>query len=446
MDRRTVIAGASAAALTGPGVASAARRAPAAGSAARTTPVGISENDRAKLRAAWNAHCDALKMVADEAIDGRLGDPRDGDEMAELLRSVGRMSAMCLQQRLDFNDPDFPLFFRQMDDRYRYGGPDLNISYFNSALRGDATYRVRGNNQGRTVNIGRLWEDTLKTDPDGTFEVLVSAHETPGNWTPIPADLHGDTLVTEQYPLPGQGLTIRRYDWDWDRDLQPGWLTIERVDAAAPADPPRLTSPRLAEQIENATRLFVATARWWNQRAANIRADHPPNVITAPSTVPPGVRNYKTPVNNEKPWLYYGVLPFDLNEDQAILIETDLPDGPYWSFTLYNVWWESPDIMNRQTAVNARQAHLDPDGKARFVISARDPGVPNWLDTGGSKRGFLFYRWFRPEQKLPTPSARVLPVAAVRGKLPAGHPHVDAAARRAMLAKRREQLAKRFQI
>ncbi|WP_347270295.1 DUF1214 domain-containing protein [Rhizorhabdus histidinilytica] len=409
--------------------------------------MAIGTEEREKLRAAWNGHCDALKQVASEAIDGVLGDPADGGELAELLRSIARLAAMSLQHRLDFNDPDFPLFLRQMDDRYRYGGPDNNIAYFMAALRGNATYRLRGNNggEGRSVNIGRLWHDDIATAANGDFEVIVSAEEHPGNWTPIAPGLAGDTSVPDQYPTAGNGITVRRYDWDWDRDLPPGWLTIERIDPDAPAYPPALSADRLADQIANATRLFLAAARWWNQRAANVRADNPANIITPPSTEPPGVRNFKPPMSGGKAWLYYGIICLDLAEDEAILIETDLPDGPYWSFTLYNMWWEAPDIMNRQTSLNARQAHVDGDGKARFVISARDPGVPNWLDTGGARRGFLHYRWFRPDQAIPTPVSRLLKVDAVRGALPADHPAVDAHARRATLSKRREQLARRFQ-
>ena len=405
----------------------------------------VSSEDRARLRAAWTRHCDALKEVADEVIDGQLGDPRDGAEMAELLRSVARIGMLSLQHRLDFNDPDFPLFLRQMDDRYRYGGPDNNIGYFMASLRGDATYRVRGNNSGGCVNIGQLWHDEIDMDEAGTFELTVSANKTAGNWTPIAADLAGDTAIPDQYPLAGGGLSIRRYDWDWDLDRPPGWLSIERVDKDAPAYPQPLTAERLAGQIDNATKLFLAAARWWNRRAANVRAENPVNEITPPSTVPPGVKNFKVPISGNKAWLYYGIICFDLSEDEAILIETDLPDGPYWSFTLYNMWWEAPDIMNRQTSVNARQAHIDADGKARFVISRRDLGVPNWLDSGEARRGFLHYRWFRPDQQLPAPTSRLLKIGDVQRHLPQDHPRIDQAARRTTLSRRREQLAKRYQ-
>ncbi|MFD2580382.1 hypothetical protein ACFSTD_21000 [Novosphingobium colocasiae] len=105
------------------------------------------------------------------------------------------------------------------------------------------------------MNIGMLWDENITADDDGTFEVTVSAKEQPGNWTPIPADLRGDTHIPEIYPAAGS-FNIRRYDWDWDSDLAPGWLSIERVDEQAPAYPAALEAGQFAAQIENATRLF----------------------------------------------------------------------------------------------------------------------------------------------------------------------------------------------
>ena len=407
--------------------------------------MAISNDERESLRRAWSGYCRALAETADEAIDGGIGDPRDADELAELLRSIARIASMTLSQRLDFNDPDFPLFFRQMDDRFRYGGPDTNIAYFMAALRGDATYRIRGNNSGGALNIGQLWHDNIVVAPDGTFEVTASAEPANGNWTALAPSLRGDSDIPDEYPVAGHGMAVRRYDWDWELDNPPGWLAIERIDENAPAYPQPLTATGLAAQIENATRLFVHAARWWNERAANIRRDTPPNVITPPSMNPPGVKNFKPPQRDDKGWLYYGISCYDLADDEAILIETDFSDGPYWSFTLYNTWWESPDILNRQTSLNAQQTFMDIDGKVRFVVSARDTGSPNWLDTGGSKRGFLHYRWFRPDQKLPTPTSRLMTASPSTEARPAGHPTIDAKTRRAIISRRREQLVRRFQ-
>ena len=50
---------------------------------------------------------------------------------------------------------------------------------------------------------------------------------------------------------------------------------------------------------------------------------------------------------------------------------------------LGNYWWETIDYANHQSSLNGFQAVLDDDGVFRAVVSARDPGVANWLDTAG---------------------------------------------------------------
>ena len=79
----------------------------------------------------------------------------------------------------------------------------------------------------------------------------------------------------------------------------------------------------------------------------------------------------------------------------------------------------------------------------RIVVSQHDPGVPNWIDIGGRPRGLLVYRWVWARDN-PVPSSKVVDLAGVRAELPADHPRIDAAGRRAALARRREQAWKRF--
>jgi hypothetical protein len=59
------------------------------------------------------------------------------------------------------------------------------------------------------------------------------------------------------------------------------------------------------------------------------------------------------------------------------------------------MWYVSMDFVNHQTSLTGDQAHVDPDGLLRFVISEQDPGVANWLETTGHPRGYLQIRWQR---------------------------------------------------
>ena len=52
------------------------------------------------------------------------------------------------------------------------------------------------------------------------------------------------------------------------------------------------------------------------------------------------------------------------------------------------------------------------DGSVRLVISATDPGHPNWIDTGGHTIGTMFFRWLHTDPEV-LPTCTVVPVAEV---------------------------------
>ena len=52
------------------------------------------------------------------------------------------------------------------------------------------------------------------------------------------------------------------------------------------------------------------------------------------------------------------------------------------------------------------------EGLVRIVVSASDPGVDNWLDTGGRQRGFVIVRWL-DNPSAPPLSSRVVPLVEI---------------------------------
>src|SRR5262249_51767471 len=74
--------------------------------------------------------------------------------------------------------------------------------------------------------------------------------------------------------------------------------------------------------------------------------------------------------------------------------------APYQGIQLGSMWYISLDYINHQTSLTADQARTDPDGKLRFVISERDPGVANWLECTGHRRGYVQIRWQRLSRDL----------------------------------------------
>ena len=86
---------------------------------------------------------------------------------------------------------------------------------------------------------------------------------------------------------------------------------------------------------------------------------------------------------------YSSVGHFELRPDQALVITIPVTDAPYLGFQLGSLWYISLDYINHQTSLNNTQAQADPDGKVRIVVADQNPGVTNWVETLGHRRGYL---------------------------------------------------------
>jgi hypothetical protein len=82
---------------------------------------------------------------------------------------------------------------------------------------------------------------------------------------------------------------------------------------------------------------------------------------------------------------------------------------------LWNVHMQTLEYRTHTTSLNHEQIVPEADGTYRIVVSERDPGVPNWLDTCGHRRGSIFWRFLLPEAEPDTPRCSVVPVDSLRG-------------------------------
>jgi hypothetical protein len=134
------------------------------------------------------------------------------------------------------------------------------------------------------------------------------------------------------------------------------------------------------------------------------------NTLTAPRLTPGGLATQ-----------YSSVGHFDLTPEQAMVITLPVSDSPYLGFQLGSLWYISLDYINHQTSLNSSQAQADPDGMLRIVVSDRNPGVTNWVETLGHRRGYAQFRWQRVSRELTEadgPTAEVVDFGAVQAALP----------------------------
>ena len=284
--------------------------------------------------------------------------------------------------------------------------------YFRSYLRDDAEYVVSGrrgtpprkpttdlsfqilNGDYSPIDVpdslAAFDDRAFDVDPsDGTFEIRFgpSAHERERNYFRLPK---GSAM-----------LVVREVYSDWETE-QRGTIRIRRAGNEGKAPPP-LTHDRIAKRYGVAGKIllsrlktFIAFPEWFYLKL-------PVNTLTEPRLTPGGLASQ-----------YSSVGHYDLDAEQAMIVTVPAAkDAPYQGIQLGSMWYISLDYINHQTSLTAAQAHVDPDGMMRFVISEHDAGHPNWLETLGHRRGYVQLRWqrlSRPLTKQDGPEVEIVPI------------------------------------
>ena len=84
-----------------------------------------------------------------------------------------------------------------------------------------------------------------------------------------------------------------------------------------------------------------------------------------------------------------------LAQDEALVIEVKPPECDSWNFQLNNYWMESLDYRYFTICINKASAIYEPDGSVKVIVSHKDPGHPNWINTCGHYEGTMLWRWYR---------------------------------------------------
>jgi hypothetical protein len=127
---------------------------------------------------------------------------------------------------------------------------------------------------------------------------------------------------------------------------------------------------------------------------------------------------------------------FSLEPDEALILESSLPKVcRYWSIQVMNPFAATIDYVLHQSSLNDHQARIDSDGKVRMVLSLSDPGVPNWLDTGGWGQGGVQWRWNEVDSS-PHPAVTRIKLDELWQHLPADTERLSSESRAASLSAR----------
>lgn len=277
-------------------------------------------------------------------------------------------------------------------DAYYYYAPiDPNRSYRIQGVRGDAAYlslTVYGGPQdGRWSNriVCTLNDRNMVFNEDDTFEVILSPNEQPGNWMKLEPD--AECVITRDYLL----------------DPVNGRETSWQIEAVDPAPPPRLSDADMARRLRY-TANFLRDSFAVSPMALD--DSHPMidevNAISEPYPVP------QVTVGWAAHDASYAMGSFDLEEDQALIIEGTSPECVFWNMCLWNPYLQTYDYRYEQVTINGGQVQYEDDGSWRIVISSRDPGMPNWVSTADHRQGLIWFRWFLPESMPIRPESRIV--------------------------------------
>lgn len=362
----------------------------------------------------WAEHLDVLKTAGD--ILNEATAPVDEQLRADLHRQL----SMNLSQAyflLMMTDPRYPEFVPYLNSGFLLQ-PNPDSIYYVASVDGNGVYRVtgeRGNapvvgfatgnkmfgTDGLTMGkgFGNYDANDLTLDADGGFSVILSAER--------PTGYEGDWLHLD----PASDFVLIRqfcYDWGNERD---GRFAIERLDK-----PDHLKARLTPDEVDARLRKVFDYARDVSRVAlSQIKRTHDGGFINKMH-----IHTFQEMGNGESwPQAYFEMV-FDLGPDEALVIESDLPETrTYWNVQVIDGIWNQVDIPYRQSSLNGHTAKIDTDGRFRAVLSHVDPGAWNWLDTGGNGYGMLIGRWYRCSST-PTPSItkmKLVDVAAYLGTL-----------------------------
>jgi hypothetical protein len=355
----------------------------------------------------WSDFCRELEKAG--AFLDRPESPLDEIDRAEGLRYLTRLLRVGLDLTLEFADPHHPALISAQESHFGDGGNTADCVYLHAVIDGRLRYRLHGTRgDAPLVEIGlydgkiglnlaskrvdALTEAELVVDERGEIDVLIGPDLSDDEGSNV---LRSDT--TTRY------LFIRQYAHDWDVTTRAA-LSLELVNPE-PVAQPLLTLAGVGEALGRAARFVHDAAIAWAAVVDNARRG-PANVLTP---VPDGI-DMTVPTGHR-----YAFGHFDLAEDEALVIEFTPSAVPYWGLAINNYWFEVPDYEGVRGQVNNHTVQYDGGGTARVVVSARDPDVPNWIDTFGHRVGVMVFRWFRTALPMPELRTRVVPVASLAG-------------------------------
>ncbi len=313
-------------------------------------------------------------------------------------------------------DADHPRMALIVNPARKMQGDNPDAIYHFAQIRGDRSYRVfgvRGEEAYISFTVhseaadggfnGRVLADINDSQfsfaPDGSYEVVFSVEKPAdfsANWVQLDPDAR--MLIVRSYFL--------REESAQNDPLVAVRIGIEVLDDVPP--PPPLDDATLAARLRAGTAFL---------RQCTVGQP-------LPGTPSPAPFMGKEPNTVGEPWsfrnagvdaagavdIFYSMGRWDLGADDALVMRGTIPPSRFTNVMLWNRHMQTLEYAHRSSSLNSKQIAYEPDGSYTIVVAHRDPGVPNWLDTGGHRVGTIFWRYLLPETDPVIAECEVVPV------------------------------------
>jgi hypothetical protein len=344
---------------------------------------------------------DLLDLMSSLEQRFSAGDPTLVDEQSvlEAYRWIFTIVQVGADAHL-WADAQRPHFVDIVGRYKKWGGDNADAYYQYMPLDPTKTYRVRarkadavywsltvygGPDDGRYSEriVGAVNDRDVASDPDEIIEIVLSPREHPAPSIRLEHD--AVCAITRDYLVdPVHG---RRMEW-----------SVECLDGD---DDPLLSDTELARRFR--------VVRTWIEDQVKITplALGDPNVVEEPYPVPQQTFGWAAGD------AAYAMGSYELTDDEALVVRGRSPECEFWNLCLWNPFLHTYNYDYGRVTINGGQVEYEDDGSWTIVISARDPGHPNWVSTQGHPRGRLWFRWFYPDATPVRPTAAVVAVDEV---------------------------------
>jgi hypothetical protein len=395
--------------------------------------------DIEKIDQSWDEIIASLtksgNVVRDQPLSNTVVNRFEGYRAALAITSVGYANLL-------FPHQDSPEYIPDFGPLVNYCAPSPDYKYGIFHLDSKATYRVRGQRgDAEFIDLQQQigWyghtsdKEQIKTMVNTTFMEIDSGLDESGYYEFIlsverPKGYQGPWWKLEEGV---NALFIREFYIDYNSKPRSATFHIDRIDQPANAS-------TVANNADDAVFRLSSVARMHDYLNLCLRQG---------STFTEGDNRFREERYDEGAGQLnqrYFQARYNVRTDEALVVEWQVPKQcKFWSFALYNDYWQVLNYGNRQIHLNSSMVDVDENNVARIIVSHKDPRVQNWIDLDGHNTGILMGR-AKICGEATVPKLTAMPFASLERKALVGMKSVTEDERKQQLVIRREHYLHRY--